>query len=424
MSAAEPATSKPECVSTVDVSRYDEVREAWRCPHLSAGLSGPGEEHFHLGTIMRLDGTQHAQRRKIMGSLLSKRGHEHFRKTWLFPAADAALARVLAHPDADGVARVDLLKWVRRVNQQLAAALTGLDGATDTEGASALFDLMEIVLRGRPRAFEVTLGAYDPRTAAARNALEARREIVEKYYRPSLARRRDLVARVAAGELTPDDLPLDLVTLIAQGADPAWLDPAMGEREALFLLAAAVHTTSSALIWALREIYEWLDLHPQMLPSLSDEGFILRAAQETLRLHPVVPGFPRLATQDVELKGGTRVAKDEVAILRSGPASTATDVFGENALQFDPDRTVPPGVSRYALAFGMGPHMCFGMPIVLGTGGMDGSLVYLLKKVLDAGARPDPRQPPFNLATTRGTFATDLLGESYLVEFAPPAAAS
>jgi hypothetical protein len=44
--------------------------------------------------------------------------------------------------------------------------------------------------------------------------------------------------------------------------------------------------------------------------------------------------------------------------------------------------------------------------------------------VLDAGARPDPRQPPFNLAATRGTFATDLLGESYLVEFAPRAAAS
>jgi len=364
---------------------------------------------------MRLDGPPHALRRKIMGSLLSKRGHAQFRETWLFPAADAALDAVLRNPDPDGVARVDLLRWALRVNQQLAAAITGFDDATSPAGALKLFELMEVVLRGRPRAFTVTLGDYDPTTPDASAALRARQQIIHDFYAPSLARRRELVAEAQAAGIAVQ--PKDLLTLIAAGEDPAWLDPAMGERDALFLLAAAVHTTSASLVWTLREIFEWLRENPAGADRLGDANFILKAAQETLRLHPVVPGFPRLATEDVTLPSGTRIDAGAIAILRSGPASTAPEIFGADALRFNPDRQIPANVSRFGFAFGMGTHMCFGMPIVMGTGGLDGSLVYLLKKVLDAGVRPDERQPPFDLPDSRGQFATDRLGESYLVQF-------
>jgi len=208
---------------------------------------------------MRLDGPQHVARRKAMGTLLSRRGHEHFRERWLFPAADAGLAEVLARRDPDGFARVNIRKWALRVNQQLAAAITGLDGGTTPQGAQELFELMEIVLRGRPQAFDVTLGTYDSGTPTARAALAARQRIVDEFYKPALVRRVEMAGKIRLNEANPQDMPQDLLALIATGADPAWLDPAMGEREALFLLAAAVHTTSATLIWVLREIFAWAE---------------------------------------------------------------------------------------------------------------------------------------------------------------------
>jgi cytochrome P450 len=404
---------------TVDVTSYEDTREAWTCPHLSAGLSGPGEEHFHLGTVMRLDGPAHVARRRAMGALLSRRGHEQFRERWLFPAADAGLADVLARRDADGFARVNIRKWALRVNQQLAAALTGLDKGTTPDGAQQLFELMEVVMRGRPQAFDVTLGTYDQNTPEARAALEARDTIVQDYYAPALERRKAMLASAAANSADQDGLPQDLLSLIAKGVDPAWLDPLMGQREAIFLLAAAVHTTSASLIWVLREVFSWLEVNPTQRHRLNEANFILRATQEALRLHPVVPGFPRLATEDVTLKSGKHIPEAAIALLRSGPADTDQSVFGADAFEFNPDREVRAGVNRFALAFGMGTHMCFGMPIVMGTGGIDGSLIYVLKKLFEAGVLPDESERAFDLPGTRGRFATNELGESYMVKFPP-----
>jgi cytochrome P450 len=396
----------------IELVAYEDVVEAWKRAELSSGLTGPGEEHFHQGTVMRLDGEAHALRRKTLGALLSRRGHQHFREQWLYPAVKAALAKVLKAPGDDGFARVDLLRWARRVNQQLAAALTGLDGATTVEGAAHLFDLMELVLRGRPGAYQVVLGGYDPNTPTALAALDARQRIMDTFYAPALLRRRHMLE-------VGSELPHDLLSLIARAADPAWMDPKMAERDAMFLLAAAVHTTSSTFIWVLRELFAWLNTNPKERHRIASDSFIYQAVQETLRLHPVVPGFPRLATQDVELKSGKQIPKGAIAILRSGPAGVATQIYGQDAKDFRPGRAIPSGATPFGLAFGMGTHMCFGMPIVLGSGGVDGSLVYLLRSVLSAGVVPDEDDASFNLTATRGVFSTGAPDDSYVVKFKP-----
>src|SRR3954468_3204194 len=294
----QPVTTPPQTTrTTVDVTEFDEVREAWKCPHLSAGLTGPGEHLFHQDTVMRLDGKEHLLRRRSMGLLLKRRGHAYFRDNFLFPKADAALAELLATPDADGYARVELLTWARRVNQQLAAAITGFDDATTPEGADELFELVQVMMKGRPGAFEVAMGGFDEHAPAAVAAAEARREVIDPFYREPMNQREELAARLEAGEIGEEALPQDLLMLMARRLDPRWGDPDIAEREALFLLAAGVHTTSSSLIWTLREIFEWLADHPEKRERLTDEHFILRAAHEALRLPPVVPGFPRLATE-------------------------------------------------------------------------------------------------------------------------------
>lgn len=79
-----------------DIADFSTVREAWRCPHLVTDVGGDGQEMFHTGTINRLDGPEHAQRRKVMGELLKQSGHKRFRDTFLAPSARLLLDEALA----------------------------------------------------------------------------------------------------------------------------------------------------------------------------------------------------------------------------------------------------------------------------------------------------------------------------------------
>jgi len=393
-----------EHTGVVDLESYGDVREAWRCPHLTTRTAGPGDEEVRAGTVVRLDGEPHKQRRRAMGQLLSRGGHKYFRDNHLFPTADAALAQALKHPDADGVVRLEARTWGRRVNQQLAAALVGFDGAITPEGADELFALIETFIRGYQGVLANAFEPYVADRAGQHDSLTARDEMVRRFYDPAIARRRELAARVAAGELTEADLPQDLLMLVALDRDPAWADDALAKREAVFLLGAGVHTTANSLVWTLRELFDYFTEHPEAEQRRTDDQFLLGAAHEALRLHPVTPGFVRRVEEDVHLASGVDLPAGALAVIRNGPAGADTAVYGADAFEFNPDRQLAKGVPAPGFAFGAGPHMCFGMPIVMGAEGLDGSLMYLLKLLMAAGARPDPDGPYIELAPTRGQY--------------------
>ena len=385
----------------IELTSFGDVTAVWKCPHTSMQIGGQGDEHYHLGTVTRIDGEDHARRRKALGALLARRGHQIFREKWLYPTATAAIEEVLASNDPAG-APIELVKWGRRISQQLAAAVAGYDEATTPEGADRLFDLSQQMIAGRPSILKVILGGVDEEDPTHLSGLEAKREIIETFHNPALRRREALLRQVEAGMLDIAELPTDFLMLAAQKVDPAWNDPGQVERDAILLMGAAVHTTTNSLVWALQEVFDWVARNPHRGADLLDEKFVLRAAQEALRLHPVVPVHTRLATEDIELPSGDVVPEGVVAMMRSGPASSDPEIFGEDARVFNPDRPSPTQTSRFGLAFGMGTHMCWGMPLVIGSGGMDGTLVYLLKALLDAGVTPDARNGPFDLEATRG----------------------
>lgn len=387
----------PGPLAPPEVTSFHVIREAWRCPHLVTSVRGLGEEIFHTGTIQRLDGPLHAERRRIMGELLKQSGHKRFRDTFLVPTARALLDETLTAPSDDGWARMNLIQWSLRVNFRLAAALVGFDGGTSGEGAEDLLELFETVLAGRPNNLTVATGKLDRSTPEFMAMLTARSEIRERYFEPALARRRSILGAIAAGDATEDDLPLDLMSLMARELDPAWADEETAYREALFLFNAGVHTTTLSVYWTLREIFLWLDDHPEDRNRFTDHAFLLRFTQEALRLHPVTPGFPRRATAAVDLSDGTHLDEGDMVVLRSGPANLDEAVFGADAAEFDMTRTAPPQMQNYAYSFGEGPHKCFGLPIVMGARGVDGSLEHLLGVLLAAGVEPDgddPALPP------------------------------
>ena len=273
---------------------------------------------------------------------------------------------------------------------------------------------------GSRRSFAPPLPDGD---AGLRRAIDrhetAKREFVDRFYRPAIEARLALAARHEAGELTDAELPQDFLMLVAAHADPHFDDePDLAVRHAIVdLLHAGTGTTVGALARVIDELDRYFHDHPDERPLGTDPAFLAGAVNETLRLHSANPAEIRRAVVDVTLSGGTRIRAGQFVALRTGYANRDRTVFGEDAERFDPHRQIPAAIYPYGVAFGSGPHMCYGLPLVMGNEGTDGNLVTLVKRLHEAGMRPDPERP----ARTRPVIAhADLKTvDSYPVVFGP-----
>ncbi|HEY8648790.1 MAG TPA: cytochrome P450 [Candidatus Limnocylindria bacterium] len=409
----------------VEVTAYSEVLEALRASAKLAVVMDAESEPIRAGTVLRIDGELHTRRRRLLNRLVFHGAHTRLRDTVLRPSLERELASVLARPDADGVVRADIVPLATRLLVELVAAMIGLDVSNTATGLDDLVALHgELVafprLQTQLRAAAPPLPGGD---AGLREAIErherAKAEFVDRFYLPAMHTRRALVARHDAGELGDDDLPADFLTLVAAHADPRFEEePDLPVRHAIVdLLHAGTGTTVGALVHAIAELDRHVRDHPDDLPRRTDPAFLAAAVNETVRLHSANPAEIRRAVTDVTLGGGTRVRAGQFVALRTGYANRDRAVFGADADRFDPHRHIPPGVYPYGVAFGSGPHMCYGVPLVLGDDGTDGNLVCLLQRLYQAGVRPDPERPP----RTRAVIAhADLKTiDSYPVVFDP-----
>lgn len=373
---------------TVQLTKYHDCLKAFRSRQWGRVLED-GTQHFMGGTLSRIDYPDHATRRRAMNRLTRRDGHRWFRDQTLVPTIPRVLAEQLADRDNQGVARMDLLSFGRRVQIQLGAGLVGLSGV-DTRATA---DELIRVVRRISASINLQYKKGDS-TAIVPDALEARREFAHRFYLPSLAEHERIVARYHAGRLGEAELPRDLLTLIALRADPRWEDSELALRESIVILFASVETSTAALTFSFDELENWFETHPDDRRFRLDPAFLLAAAQESLRLHPAAPVHYRRALEEVVLADGTVVHAGELISIRAGIANRDMAIFGPDANDFNPRRSVPPDVNRYGLAFGSGEHLCFGLPIILGAEGVDGSMVHLLRSLYEAGARRDPEHPP------------------------------
>jgi cytochrome P450 len=404
-------------VSEIEITKWKEIREAWTHPLLES-TNEHGPRTYAEGTLVTVDGEEHKVRRRAMSRLLTRGGHSHFRDAHLRPTAATAIDEVRRNPSSDGLVHVDIRRWAQRVNQQLAAALVGFDVSDSPERTDELFALVEAFIAG-VIAMSASIDNFDPDGAVERAGKEAHAEIGRRFYTPALQRRRALVDEVKRGAMTEEDMPHDFLSLVALERDPAWEDDELAKREAIFLLGAGVHTTSNGLVWTLRELFDYFERHPEEQAFRNDEEFLLGAASESLRLHPVTPGRQLVATDDFELCEGTVVTKGTRVVIRADRAGLEEGFYGEDGLEFNPRRVIPGGHPPWGLAFGMGVHMCFGAPIVVGNEGIDGSLMVLLQTCMKAGVRPDPDHEPYPVAQWRGVYDAAGRAGEYFVAFPP-----
>src|SRR4029078_13577237 len=108
-----------------------------------------------------------------------------------------------------------------------------------------------------------------------------------EFLRPSAERRRRALARLAAGEITEDELPKDVLTVLLRNEDDLHLPYEALRREIAFFLLAGAHTSATAFTRSIDHLFGGVAAHPEDGPRMQrDPLFVQRCVHETIRLNP------------------------------------------------------------------------------------------------------------------------------------------
>lgn len=390
-----------------DVSRLLRSKTAvTHSPDLFAGRASDeinGEinvREFLAASMMYTEGDSHRQRRKLLNPLVRADALQGIREDVILPEADRLMALWLAEPDADGQYRMDLIEFLERVFIHFTARLIGLIGIGTDDRLALMRSFAGPLAAGTSSAY------LADRDAVNKKALAAKHRYVEEFFGPSLSWHREMRARINAGEIAEEEVPSSLLKLVAAGAAPEWADEANAVVESTLLFAASVGTSTQSIVHTIDFLQAWFAGHPEDLARRRDHAFLLHCLQETIRLRaPFSPYTTRLSLEQSQLSDGTTIHPGQELHLEWVKANRDTEVFGPDAAGFNPNRATPAdGTPRYGLGFGLGIHQCYGLRVVVGNDGNGGAHVMLLKKLMDAGVRPDPDNPPAGLAKDMDKF--------------------
>ena len=358
------------------------------------------------GVLISLDGEPHMARRRKLARLLDDNAVAAYRDRHLTPTLDHCIAELAAHAGtaraADGSIRADLVPLAQRSVYRIAAAVVGIDGLEKIDAADRFIEQVKALGAG----LTVDWSREDPDLVLKR-AFDARDAFERELYRPSLARREQVVATARAEGRDPTDVTHDILTMMIAGRNDAW---SVGDGvllvETCAYLVAATQTTVLGFTNMVLRLEQWFDLHPEDRKLMgSDPEFLRRAAFESLRMTISTPVRQRTAVEDVTLSTGRLIKVGQRVSMHFIPANAEPKHFGAHGDQFNPHRTVE-GTTPWGLAFGGGAHTCPGRPLVTGsrnptgTTGVDGTLVTLARRYYAAGLGLDPDHPPVRDTTT------------------------
>lgn len=387
-------TSHP---ATIMFDRYEDIRAALFDPNLSRTFDKRSYEEGNIrsGIVSIAHGATHRARRRIENTQFRADVLRLYERE-LFPRVMDELLDVLV----DAV-EIDLFPVGELLSVVLAARRAGIDhDPRALDQLRTLVHHVDVFSQG-----SAILDAKDPDAVRALVRV-AYAEFERDFIRPSWARRAALIERVQRGELGEDGLPQDILTvLLLHRSDPSLEldDDGRVVREVATYLQGGTHTSAQTLVNALDLVFAARGGIALVERASSDTLFAQRVIQETLRLRPTTPKMKRRAEQDTRV-AGTPIPKDALVILDVVAGNRDRELFGERPEEFDPDRVVDPGVNRWGLSFGAGPHQCPGRSVgggfpVPGTFEVDADHVYglvalELQAVARRGVRPDPQRPP------------------------------
>ena len=383
--------------TTITFERYEDIRAALFDPNLSRSFDKRSYDEGNIrdGIVSISHGNLHRARRRIENSMFRADVLRLYDRE-LFPKVMNELLDRLIDSD-----RVDLFPIGEMLSAVLAARRAGIEvDASSTERLRALVRLVDAFSQGA-----AILDAKDPDAVRAL-VRDAYAEFERDFVGPAWRRRAEAIAKVRAGTLADDALPQDILTVLLLHRDDPSLelaDDGRVVREVATYLQGGTHTSAQTLVNALDIIFARADADVIQRRVADDTAFAQRVVLETLRLRPTTPKAKRRAEADTEV-AGVRIPKDAQVVLDLDKGNRDRAVFGENADDFDPDRTLGPNVPRWGLSFGGGPHQCPGRSVGGGFAvpadmhvdddHVFGLVALELQAVARRGVRPDPDHAP------------------------------
>ncbi|NWJ72622.1 cytochrome P450 [Pseudonocardia sp. ICBG1122] len=368
---------------------YDDVRDALRRRDLEQALYDAGGAVM-AGSLITLHGEAHQRRRRAENRLF-RRGTFRWWELNLVPGTiETSYATALAE------GRSDLVRLGRRTIMYLTGLVAGIDPPSDEAAADRLEHLAHVFSAGATAVHSTR----DPAELQA-EVEQAMREFDDEFLAPARRRRESLIAAVAEGRATEDDLPRDVLTAVLRRRDELGMSDAEIRREVAFYLQAGSHSTANLFTHVMHRIFgEWHD--SAFAARLTELRFVQRCVLETLRLNPASPVAWRRATAEVTLRSGRLLPEGALVELDLRAANADPAVFGADAAGFEPDRDLPDGVPPWGHSFGGGMHACIGMELDGGVHSATsadqehvyGTVTLMVAALLAAGVRPDPDEPP------------------------------
>lgn len=380
-------------MATVRLNTISDALAALRNANLAQALYDEGKVIMD-GTLLTLHGEEHRARR-VLEFRVFKRSFFRYYETEVFPRA---LAELLGPTVARG--RCDLVDFGFRITMNLTADFAGVDRPERSpQETEALLALVRTFSEGATMVH--SRRDKEELRAEVRAALA---QFSQRFLAPSIARRQALLASFAKGEIEETALPRDVLTVLLQNEDRLELPPDLLCREIAFYLQAGSHSTANSMTHAMHDVFEWSREHPEDRERLRvDPMFVQRCVFESLRLHPASPVSWRKPICPVQLSNGADVSTGDRVEIDLWTANREKEIFGPDADVYNPHRTVSGGREPFGVTFGTGVHTCLGRDLDAGLvpkGKVDpaehqyGIITMLVRAMLDAGARPDPSDPP------------------------------
>ena len=374
----------------VDYALVDEILIS---KHLRQG-SHQESQPFFGDSLLTIDHDVHFERRRLQAPLFRKEALEYYEHKELLPLISKALDECKEKRDENGVVRADLCALVRTMLARISAVTTGIDGVDTQERTDAFRNYIEQL--GTGATVEWSTEDHDE---VISRILQIREGFVKEFYGPSVERRVGLIKEFENGNLSEEELPRDLITLMYLHWNENW-DEELPLRESTLYLVASSQTTTHAVPHLMIHLHEWFQEHPEDYEKRFDRDFLKQAGHEAIRLHLPSPALLRIALQDVTLSNDVEIKEGERVACLFTPANRDKTVFGDDARSFNPYRETP-NIKPWGFAFGGGEHTCIGRTLVTGLSartdndeGTDGTLVNIAAALFEAGIEIDPNDLP------------------------------
>jgi cytochrome P450 len=377
------------------VSAYHDVEHALRITDLKQSLYDEGKILMDK-VLVTLHGDEHRQRRSIESQLFRKNFFRVYENE-VFPGLlSETLDQFLTESS------LDLKELGYRIMVHLSLSFAGIDRIDGTvEEADAQHRLL--IQLGQAATIGQFKGDREPIFQEIREAID---EFRERFFLPSRARRLALLEQYCAGELSEEELPRDILTILLMHDTELSMPDELMVREVAFFYLAASHTSVHTLVHATNELFSWCERQGQTPAEVvADAHQLQRFVLESMRLHPSSPEAWRRAEAEITLADGRVVPEGDKVVVDLQTANRDTTVFGDDAAEFNPLRTVQGRISPAGMSFGGGMHVCLGMNLVAGTVLRDGespkpdnhqfgTITLIIKELIERGMRPNPDKAP------------------------------